>query len=254
MEDLQNKKRSAPVVAKEDEDQAVRVGLWFGLGVAAIVTVGVLALAFYTDYKENQKDNQDMAEVQIASMAHSSIPNSETEAALIASEAMNAQLQGMIAPADEYKENEAENAANIVASIPVLPAKTSEEANDGKLSSNNATQTEKEIDGAKVVVQDGVVKFYFESAKSDLAKQANEALKDVVAGVKVGRQAVISGYTDPTGNAQLNEQLSKERAYKVRDALLAAGVPESAIVMERPENNTGTGNKAEARRVEVILR
>ena len=39
---------------------------------------------------------------------------------------------------------------------------------------------------ARVLIENGIVKFYFATAKADLAPGANEALADVVAGVKAG--------------------------------------------------------------------
>lgn len=108
-------------------------------------------------------------------------------------------------------------------------------------------------DGAQAVVENGVVKFYFATGKADLAANAEEALKDVLQGAREGRKAVISGFHDVTGNRKLNEELSKKRAFAVRDALLHLGVPEAQIELRKPENATGSGNNAEARRVEVVL-
>lgn len=108
-------------------------------------------------------------------------------------------------------------------------------------------------DGASVIVENGIVKFYFATGKADLAAGANEALVDVLAGVKEGRKAIISGFHDRTGNAAQNEELSKQRAFSVRDALLALGVPESQIELRKPAETEGSGNNAQARRVEVVL-
>ena len=108
-------------------------------------------------------------------------------------------------------------------------------------------------DEAKVVVENGVVKFYFASGKSDLAKGANEALAEVVKGVKAGQKAVISGFHDSTGNLASNQELAKKRAFSVRDTLIALGVPADSIELKKPENAKGTGDNAEARRVEVVL-
>ena len=108
-------------------------------------------------------------------------------------------------------------------------------------------------DEAKVVVENGVVKFYFASGKSDLAKGSNEALADVVKGVKAGQKAVISGYHDSTGNLAQNQELAKKRAFSVRDALVALGVPADQVEQKKPEQSAGTGDNAEARRVEVVL-
>lgn len=109
------------------------------------------------------------------------------------------------------------------------------------------------VDGARVVVENGVVKFYFASGKADLASGADEALQEVLAGVKDGRKAVVSGFHDASGNQALNEELSKQRAFAVRDALLVLGVPEGQIELRKPNDSEGSGNPAEARRVEVVL-
>ncbi len=108
-------------------------------------------------------------------------------------------------------------------------------------------------DAASVRVENGVVKFYFATAKSDLAAGANQALADVVKGVAEGKTAVVSGFHDATGDAALNEELAKQRAFAVRDALKALGVAEDKIELKKPEVTTATGTNAEARRVEVAL-
>ena len=106
---------------------------------------------------------------------------------------------------------------------------------------------------ARVVVENGIVKFYFASASAEVAAGANEALADVVAGVSSGKRAVISGYHDATGNAQRNEELSKKRAQAVQAALLALGVDAAKVELQKPQQSQASGSNAEARRVEVIL-
>ncbi|PJI97569.1 outer membrane protein OmpA-like peptidoglycan-associated protein [Acidovorax sp. 69] len=108
-------------------------------------------------------------------------------------------------------------------------------------------------DTASVRVENGVVKFYFASAKADLAAGANEALADVVKGVAEGKKAVVSGFHDATGDAALNAELAKQRALAVRDALKGLGVAEDKVELKKPEETTATGSNAEARRVEVTL-
>ena len=110
-----------------------------------------------------------------------------------------------------------------------------------------------QTDVASVVVENGVVKFYFATAKAELAPGANEALVDVIAGVKAGQRAVISGYTDATGDADKNAELAKLRAFAVRDALLALGLTEGKLELKKPEAVENAGNNAQARRVEVVL-
>ena len=108
-------------------------------------------------------------------------------------------------------------------------------------------------DEAKVVVENGVVKFYFATGKSDLAKGSSEALADVVKGVKDGKKAIISGYHDSTGSVEKNQELAKQRALSVRDTLVTLGVPADQIELKKPEQSQGSGSNAEARRVEVVL-
>ena len=108
-------------------------------------------------------------------------------------------------------------------------------------------------DAASVRVENGVVKFYFATAKAELAAGANEALADVVKGVAEGKKAVVSGFHDATGDAALNEELAKQRAFAVRDALKALGVAEDKVELRKPEVTQASGSNAEARRVEVTL-
>lgn len=108
-------------------------------------------------------------------------------------------------------------------------------------------------DGAAIRVEGGVVKFYFASAKADLAGGAQAALADVAKGVADGKKAVVSGYTDASGDPAKNEELAKQRAFAVRDALKAAGIAEDKIELKKPEQSTAGGSASEARRVEVTL-
>ena len=107
-------------------------------------------------------------------------------------------------------------------------------------------------DEAAVKVENGVVQFFFATGKKDVAQGGTEALADVIAGVKAGKKAVITGYTDATGNAAANEALAKDRAFAVRDLLLSAGLTEDQVTLQKPaDNNAGAGDQA--RRVDVAL-
>ena len=109
-------------------------------------------------------------------------------------------------------------------------------------------------DDASVVVENGVVKFYFASGKADLATGAVEALGDAVAAAKAGKKLVISGFHDTTGDPAKNAELAKLRAFAVRDALKGAGVDEASLELKKPEETAGgAGSNAEARRVEVMI-
>jgi K(+)-stimulated pyrophosphate-energized sodium pump len=108
-------------------------------------------------------------------------------------------------------------------------------------------------DTASIMVEGGVVKFFFATGKADLANGAAEALADVAKGVAAGKKAVVSGFTDASGDPAKNEELAKRRAFAVRDALKAAGVADDKIELKKPEHATGSGDAAAARRVEVTL-
>jgi outer membrane protein OmpA-like peptidoglycan-associated protein len=132
-------------------------------------------------------------------------------------------------------------AATAAASAPVLAASMPQAQAAG-------------ADEARVVVENGVVKFYFASGKADLAAGADAALKQVAQAVAQGHSVVVSGYHDATGSAALNAELAKKRALAVRDALQAQGIPADRITLEKPTEATGGANAVEARRVEVVVK
>lgn len=99
-------------------------------------------------------------------------------------------------------------------------------------------------------------KIYFNFNRVLLPANGGKQLAPVVDYLKkhTNARVVIAGFHDPTGNPAANEMLAKDRATRVRAALLKAGVPASAISMEKPAQTTGTGDHKEARRVEVSIK
>jgi outer membrane protein OmpA-like peptidoglycan-associated protein len=111
-----------------------------------------------------------------------------------------------------------------------------------------------EADGASIKVENGVVKFYFASGKSDIAQGSQQALSAILASAKTKRKVGISGFVDPSGDPQKNAELAKKRAFMVRDLLISYGVAESQIVLVRPNDiKAGATSAAEGRRVEVFM-
>ncbi len=108
-------------------------------------------------------------------------------------------------------------------------------------------------EGASIRVAGGVVNFYFATASADIAPGAAEALAIVIKGVENGKKALVSGFHDTTGDPALNEELAQKRAQTVRDVLVGLGCPPGQVRMEKPAVTAGSGNNAEARRVEVKL-
>lgn len=112
-----------------------------------------------------------------------------------------------------------------------------------------------EEDVAAILVENGVVKFFFASASAELAGGANEALTQLTQALAGGEKTlVVSGYHDASGDAALNAELAKQRALAVREVLLSLGVAEGRIELSKPELATGSGSPRQARRVEVLLR
>lgn len=210
------------------DDKEQRLGLWIAGGAAALATLGVLFFSIWGWETGKIEDSPNYA---------------KNASALVVDAA---------ASGEENAVEEAENAAVSDAQNEIA----SEINNNETIAPNdtgNATISEPDASAAAVMVENGIVKFYFATGKADVADGAKEALQDVLAGVKEGRKAIISGYHDETGNQAQNEALSKKRALAVKQALLDFGVSEDKIELRKPENSEGSGDNAEARRVEVVL-
>lgn len=93
---------------------------------------------------------------------------------------------------------------------------------------------------------------YFETGSAAIGDEGKATISGAAAIVAAeGGNVAITGHTDKTGDAAANEELAKQRALAVRDALMAAGVAESSIVMQPPMFVTGAINDREARRVDI---
>lgn len=107
---------------------------------------------------------------------------------------------------------------------------------------------------AAVRVDDGTVKFFFPSGKTDVAQDARHALKDIVASTHKGEQRIhIAGFHDDIGDPEQNAALAQQRAFAVQKTLIELGVPASRIEVAKPAITTATASNAQARRVEVAL-
>ncbi len=98
-------------------------------------------------------------------------------------------------------------------------------------------------------------KLYFAVDKTDLPDTTNATLAQVVAYLKANAdaKASVSGFHDPSGSAARNEELALNRARAVRGALDQLGIPKERVMMQKPQQTSGTGKPAEARRVEVSV-
>ena len=103
---------------------------------------------------------------------------------------------------------------------------------------------------------EAAVKIYFASGMSEVAAGTAEKLATMIAAAKAApaRKLVLSGYHDASGDPQKNAEIAKNRAAGVKQLLLAAGIADEAIVMEKPQATLGGSDEVQARRVEVRLR
>ncbi len=98
-------------------------------------------------------------------------------------------------------------------------------------------------------------KLYFDTAKTALPGDAGVTLAPIIEWLKAhdAAKAVLSGFHDSRGNNAANDELAKNRAKSVREALKTAGIDEAKIEMRKPETVDGGADLNEARRVEVSV-
>ncbi len=132
------------------------------------------------------------------------------------------------------------------------------EAFENKMSLLKSDQIQKELtEKGKVVLH-----INFDTDKATLKTDGKDAVAEISKALQTDNNLKISinGYTDNTGNASHNLQLSKDRAETVKKALLEAGIENNRLTSdgfgsENPmaDNSTEDG-KAQNRRVELIKR
>lgn len=100
------------------------------------------------------------------------------------------------------------------------------------------------------------VSVYFDTGKANIAPDFAAAVAPVKAWADANPDArfAVSGFNDPTGNAALNAELSKNRAQAVAAALAEQGVAADRIDLVKPADTTATDTDlAQARRVEIVV-
>jgi photosynthetic reaction center cytochrome c subunit len=99
---------------------------------------------------------------------------------------------------------------------------------------------------------------YFDVASPVLKADQSVGLAQVIASLAAapGSKAIISGYHSASGTVAQNQELAKQRAFTVRDALVAGGIDASRAVLEKPQvvEANAAGEDATARRVEVTVK
>ncbi len=101
------------------------------------------------------------------------------------------------------------------------------------------------------------VSVYFDTAKYDIYPNFEARTEEVrkYLADNPGNHLQVSGFNDPRGNAAFNAQLSKNRAFAVRDALVKLGVPATDIDLVKPADTTDdVDSLARARRVDITIK
>ena len=100
-----------------------------------------------------------------------------------------------------------------------------------------------------------VARVYFAVEKANLPKSASRDLARVVKYLKANprAKAFVSGFHDPSGNRENNENLALRRAQAVAIAMQKMGIAKPRILLQKPEQTVGSGSATEARRVEVSV-
>jgi photosynthetic reaction center cytochrome c subunit len=99
---------------------------------------------------------------------------------------------------------------------------------------------------------------YFGVGSSTLEGEQAKGLTQLIAtlSTKPAAKASISGYHSASGELAANQQLAKDRAVKVRDSIVAAGIAPTRVQLDKPlqaEANL-SGEDPAARRVEVTVK
>ncbi|MCM8594198.1 sodium-translocating pyrophosphatase [Accumulibacter sp.] len=105
------------------------------------------------------------------------------------------------------------------------------------------------------VVAVPVAKVYFAVNSAEVPPDLGKTLEVIVAHAKSNpaSRLAIAGFHDTTGSQAANEEIAKNRAKAVYDSLKNVGIAEQRIELKKPEVTTGSGDPAEARRVEVSV-
>lgn len=231
----------------KNEHKEQKIGLWLVGGAAGLSVLTILFLSVWgweTGKIEGSPTYSQAAASEVAASAASE--SNEPVAITDLETGETGTADGSLFIIQEAPPLEVELAPSESVGDKGLPVPVDESVVQNQGSANEAQ------DEARIVTANGAVKFYFATGKADVAPGAQEALKDVLVAALGGKKVVVSGYHDSTGNAQVNEELSKQRAFAVRTVLLGFGVPDKQIELRKP-SDTEAGSGAEARRVEVFV-
>lgn len=208
------------------------------LPLIGLLILGALAWALL---KSCNKQPETVAAPVVASTAASTVIVSSAPMDTMAMPASTASTTDIVASTVVIDATNASVPVVATASVPVATTTTTE------VTTISTTEP-------SVVFENGRLSFYFVTGKADVAGNAKEKANDILEAAKQGKKIGISGYTDSTGDAAKNKELSKKRAQAVKAFLVANGVPEAQLELIKPKDTVGAeGKDQEGRRVDAYI-
>jgi photosynthetic reaction center cytochrome c subunit len=99
---------------------------------------------------------------------------------------------------------------------------------------------------------------YFAVGSAALTDETSKGIAQLADSLKAnaGAKVSISGFHSASGDLAQNQELAKQRAFSVRDALKAAGIAEDRVVLQKPMSAEANlaGEDPKARRVDVAIK
>ena len=104
----------------------------------------------------------------------------------------------------------------------------------------------------------GPATVFFAVGSASVGGDGGKVIADLAAALKANPSASVSvsGFHSAAGNLAQNQELAKNRAFAVRDALVAAGIAADRVVLEKPMQTEAnvSGEDPRSRRVDVAVR
>jgi photosynthetic reaction center cytochrome c subunit len=104
----------------------------------------------------------------------------------------------------------------------------------------------------------GPATVFFGVGSAALTPEGQKVVADLAAALNANPTAkvAISGFHSAAGNLAQNQELAKNRAFSVRDALKAAGIAEDRLMLDKPMQTEAnvSGEDPRSRRVDVAVR
>jgi outer membrane protein OmpA-like peptidoglycan-associated protein len=104
----------------------------------------------------------------------------------------------------------------------------------------------------------GPATVFFAVGSSTVESEGGKVLADLAATLKARPDTTvsISGFHSAAGDLAKNQELAKNRAIAVRDALVAAGIAQDRLVLDKPLQTEAniSGEDPRSRRVDVAVR